>query len=441
MNAFPGKTKFAHSEKPLRILWVKVGGLWPANSGGRLRSFHIISALSDRHSVSVLTTHGQGESGEALKAQLPLCTSVLSVPHAAPKQGTAGFVLALLRSWLSLLPVDLFKHRVPELLGEVKRALDSGNYDLCVADFLTAMPNVPDGKVPVVFFAHNVEYMIWRRLRDEETNPLRRMLLEIEWRKMRYYESQACERAALTLAVSEDDRRQFFDDSHSHGAASHSRITSIPTGVDTRYFQPMSRCHGTDRDYRAHKLVFTGSMDWHPNEDAMLYFLRDVLPRIREVIPDVTLSIVGRNPGPRIRLCAEAAGVQVTGTVADIRPFVEQADVYIVPLRIGGGTRLKIFEALAMGKPVVSTTIGAEGLPLVEGKHILRADDPARFASAVISLLDDRARCKRLGAAGRQLVEDNFSWTKIAEQFEAQCRTVGSAPSKQKLFSIKGEKQ
>lgn len=394
----------------MRILWVKVGGLWPLNTGGRLRSFHVLSELSRRHRVTLLTTHGPGEDPQGLAAHLPRCESVLSLPYAIPKLGTGRFALALLRSWFSPLPVDLSKFRVAALSKMVRERLGAGQADLCVADFLSATPNVPlASPVPVVFFAHNVEHMIWKRLSQIENRPLRRIALKLEWRKMRRYEAKTCARANLTLSVSDKDRELLAL------AAPGARLCTIPTGVDTSYFTP----NGT-RETRAH-LVFTGSMDWHPNEDAVLYFMNAILPRVRNEVPEVSFSVVGRSPTPRLLAAAREGGVKITGTVDDIRPYVSEAAVYIVPIRVGGGTRLKIFEALAMGKAVVATTVGAEGLPLVPGEHFIQADDPSEFARAVISLIRDARRRKTLGLAGRRLVEQRYSWTQVAREFEAGC--------------------
>lgn len=394
----------------MRILWVKVGGLWPPNAGGRLRSFHLISELAHRHRVTVLTTHGPGDDPRGQAEHLGACREVVSVPFAVPKRKSPRFALALGRSWLSALPVDVSKFRVPALAGEVRRRLAGREADLCVVDFLSATVNVPqDCPVPVVLFSHNVEYMIWKRLSMTERRPWVRPLLEVEWRKMRRYESRTCARAALTVAVSEADRKLLF------ARAPGARISSIPTGVDTRYFVP----NGSHE--RRAALVFTGSMDWHPNEDAVLHFLEGILPRIRSREPEVSFSIVGRNPTPRLRAAAAAAGVHVTGTVEDVRPYIAEAAVYVVPIRIGGGTRLKIFEALSMGKAVVSTTVGAEGLPLVSDRHIVRADEPADFADAVVALLRDPARRRSLGRAGRDLVEARYSWSHVADEFEKRC--------------------
>ena len=407
----------------MRILWVKIGGLWPPDRGGRLRSYHTIAELGRRHQVTVATTHVPGETPDSADT-LPNTARVLSFPHRLPKQGSPAFALALARSWVSTLPVDLSKARVPALEREVRGLLASGAVDVCVADFLAAWPNVPArSQVPIVLFEHNVEHAIWQRLARTETRRLRRLLLEIEWRKMRRVEARACRAAALTIAVSEADRAQLaaviarapaasaaaIARAHAPGA----RIESIATGVDTEYFAPSAALE------RPSSLVFTGSMDWYPNEDAVLHMIDAILPAIRAEVPDVALTVVGRNPSARLMEAAARAGVRVTGTVSDVRPFVAEGAVSVVPLRVGGGTRLKIFEALAMGKAVVSTSIGAEGLPLTPGEHYLAADEPADFARAVVDLLRDGERRRCLGEAGRQLVEARYSWAETARAFEA----------------------
>ena len=396
----------------MRILWVKVGGLWPLNTGGRQRSFNILAELARHHRVSLLTTHGAGDDPAALAERLSACDSVTSVPAFMPKQGTGAFASALGRSWLSLYPVDLWRCRIPALKRAIEARLAVGDVDVCVADFLAAMPNVPPSAVPLVLFEHNVEYVIWKRLAEVEHRPWRRPLLELEWRKMRRYEAWACRRARRIIAVSEPDRAALS------ALAQGADICAVPTGVDTSYFA----ANGWSE--RPASLVFSGSMDWYPNEDAVLHFIDAVLPRIRQEVPEVTLTVAGRNPRPRLRAAAAAAGVRVTGTVDDVRPYLAEAAVAVVPLRVGGGTRLKIFEALAMGKAVVSTTVGAEGLPLVPGQHFVQADEPEAFARSVVALLRERARRTALGAAGRELVQTRYSWPVVAREFEARCAEV-----------------
>jgi glycosyltransferase involved in cell wall biosynthesis len=274
--------------------------------------------------------------------------------------------------------------------------------------------NVPmDGTAPVVLFEHNVEYQIWQRLAALERRPWVRAVLEVEWRKLRAREADACRRADLTIAVSADDRRRL------ERLAPGIEAASIPTGVDTDYFTPLPRLE------QPRHLVFSGSMDWHPNEDAVIHFLDTIFPSIRARVPGTTFTVVGRNPSARLREAAAlCAGVTVTGTVSDVRPSIAEGAVYVVPLRAGGGTRLKIFEALAMGRPVVSTTVGAEGLGIEPGLHYICADQPREFADAVVALLQDPQRRAQLGNAGRHLVETCYSWPTIGRVFEQRCEEV-----------------
>jgi glycosyltransferase involved in cell wall biosynthesis len=399
----------------MRILWVKMGGLWPLTSGGRQRSFQTLSELSRRHHVTVVTTHAPDDDGTRLAAELPRCAEVISVPFAAPKQGTLRFAGALAASWLSADPVDLRKWTVPRVRRIVGDLIARDSFDVIVADFLTAVPNVTSGaRCPVVLFEHNVEYLIWKRLCDIESRWWRRLPLELEWRKVRRSEVRACQNADLTIAVSDDDGRRLAE------MAPSARVMSVPTGVDVDYFQPDATRQVPNR------LVFSGSMDWYPNEDAMLHFVDVILPLVRRDIPDASLTIVGRRPSPKIEALGRQAGIYVTGTVDDVRPHIAAAPVYIVPLRAGGGTRLKIFEALAMGKPVVSTTVGAEGLAVAPGREIVLADDPEAFSQAVVALLRDPARRESIGAAGRRLVEQRYSWASVTTQFERGLLEAGA---------------
>ena len=401
----------------MRIVWVKMGGLWPATTGGRVRSLNTISELARDHQVTVITTHGQGDDPDGLKQQLTACERVISVPYAVPKRSSAAFVGAVARSWFSHYPVDLWKWRVPEVRRAVRDVLAAEPVDLCIADFLFAAANVPmraesSGRVaPVLLFEHNVEYLIWQRLANLETSPWKRALFEMEWRKLRACEAEACRRAALTVTVSDDDRQRLEE-------LAGVRAVSIPTGVNTTYFASRPEAEVAGR------LVFSGSMDWHPNEDAVCYFADEVLPRIQTEVPDASFTIVGRNPSARVRDLATRPGIIVTGTLDDVRPSIAEGSVYVVPLRAGSGTRIKIFEALSMGKAVVSTTVGAEGLALESGRHFLAADTAHDFAHAVVRLLRDPARRRALGCDGRALVEAHYSWSKVARQFEAHCEEV-----------------
>ena len=215
------------------------------------------------------------------------------------------------------------------------------------------------------------------------------------------------------LTVSEADRVYFSQ------VVDARKISVIPTGVDVDYFQPVPGGEISN------SLVFTGSMDWLPNEDAMIYFVQEIMPLIQEECPDVTLEIVGRKPGARLAaLVGRHTGVRLTGWVEDVRPNLARGAVCIVPLRIGGGTRLKIFEAMAMSKAVVSTSIGAEGLPVQPDENIFLADTPAEFARSVVSLLHSISERKRLGEAARKLVAESYSWRNVGKTFAGVLQDV-----------------
>ena len=394
-----------------------MGGLWPLTSGGRQRSFHMAAELARRHQVVVVTTHGPGDDGDELARQMPQAERVISVPFAPAKHGTPKFFLSLAASWFSRDPVDITKWTSAGVRRAVAAEAARAPFDVVVADFLTAMPNVHGtGKTPVVMFEHNVEYLIWKRLCDLEKRPWRRLLLEMEWRKLRRSEIRACHEASLTIAVSEDDRARLAE------MAPGARVMAAPTGTDVGYFRP------NGMPEVANRLVFSGSMDWYPNEDAMVHFVETTLPLIRREIPDVSLTIVGRRPSAKVKALGELPGIHVTGTVDDVRPHVLEAPVYIVPLRAGGGTRLKIFEALSMGRAVVSTTVGAEGLGLESGQQAILADTPETFSRAVVDLLRDPARRAALGAEGRRMVEEHHSWASVTRVFETQLREGGRVP-------------
>jgi sugar transferase (PEP-CTERM/EpsH1 system associated) len=405
----------------MRLVWIKVGGLWPLNTGGRLRTFELLSALSASHDITLVTSHADASDAAMLTAKLPQVRRVVSVTHHVPKQGTAGFGAAVVRSWASREPLDLWRWRVPAARRALEQLLRVESWDAIVADFLVAAPNVPRTRVPVVYFAHNVEHQIWRRLAAVERRPVRRAALEVEWRKVRRREARFVRDAAMTVAVSEADRDRLLAD------APRARIGVIPTGVDVDGFRPAP---GREVPWR---VVFCGSMDWYPNEDAVLDFAEHVWPRVRAAHPDASFHVVGRQPSARVRELGRRPGVVVTGTVPDVRPYVEAADVCVVPLRVGGGTRIKIFEALAMGKAVVSTRVGAEGLGLIDGEHFLAADTHDACVDAIGRVCAEPGLRNRLGQAGRSLVESRYSWRTVASEFSRLLEDAAALSLRQSL--------
>ncbi len=394
----------------MKIIWVKAGGLVPPDSGGKIRSFHIVKELAKNHAVTLFTFYVE-EPNDKHHTLAPLFHKVVTHPLKVSTGRGLGEALGYLAHFFAPLPHSLGKYCRPEVARHLREVLAAEQYDIILCDFVNAAGVVPFNLgIPVVTFTHNVEAMIWKRHWEVAANPVWRFVFKREYEKMRAAELDYLNRSMHVLTVSDTDTAFFAKD------LSPAKITTIPTGVDIDYFQPAG---GEEPD----SLVFTGSMDWMPNEDGILYFVEAILPLIRKQRPQVKLWVIGRRPGRKIQALAEYdPGIEVTGGVEDIRPFIAKGSVYVVPLRVGSGTRLKIFEAMAMGKAVVSTTIGAEGLPVANGSDIVMADEPSRFADEVCSLLASPAERKRIGDAARRLVEEKYSWAAVARHVESVLR-------------------
>jgi sugar transferase (PEP-CTERM/EpsH1 system associated) len=398
----------------VNILWLKTELLHPVDKGGRIRTYQMLRELKREHRITYLTLDDGDAAADAVERADEYCDELVRIPlRTAPKRST-GFYVELLRNLASSLPYAISKYRSEAMRDAIVDVARKSEAEVIVCDFLAPAVNVPALDrlpCPVVLFQHNVEASIWERHARVATNPLAKLYFREQWRRMRSFERAQCRRFDHVVAVSRRDMEVFRSQ---YGA---SGVSEVPTGVDTEYFHPKGGVRPQPYD-----LVFTGSMDWLPNEDAMVFFTEAILPRIREAVPGVTLTVVGRNPSPRLLAVADHdRAVRMTGSVPDVRPFIERAALFIVPLRIGGGTRLKIYEAMAMAKPVVSTSIGAEGLPVRDGEDIVLADTPEAFASAAIRLLTDARSADALGRRAAATVRAEFGWNRVAEKFAAIC--------------------
>lgn len=406
----------------MRILWLKTELLHPVDKGGRIRTYQMLRRIHQAHDVTYLTLVRPDDSGEGLEQAGEYCRRLIPIRHEEATKFSARFYRDLAFNFSSPLPYAIQKYRSAAMQEAIAQELRQRHYDAVVCDFLTPSVNFrPGAATPAVLFQHNVESMIWKRHYETQQQPLKRALFHNQWQKMLRYERETCQQFDAVVAVSAADRDQM------RGEFGIRHVFDVPTGVDTEYFSPL----GAAREPA--ELVFTGSMDWLPNEDGICYFIEKVLPLAAQAVPEVKLTVVGRNPTARLREVAEAdARVTVTGRVDDVRPYIDRAAAYIVPLRIGGGTRLKIYEAMAMAKPVISTTVGAEGLPLRDGRDLLIADDAEAFARAIVRTLEDRASARRLGEQARQLVCERFGWEHAAESFVEICAGVTKQAGKRR---------
>jgi sugar transferase (PEP-CTERM/EpsH1 system associated) len=405
----------------MKLLWLNSGLLLPLDKGGKLRTWHVMRHLAARHDITYLSFQDSTQTEGDRLGMREVCSRLETVPRTDAAKGSWRFYADAAGYVVDRAPYAVAKYRSDAYRARIDQLLESGGYDAVVCDFLPPVVNLPHRlPCPSIVFTHNVEAEIWRRHAEQATNPVSRYLMTQQWKRMLRFEADALARFDLVLAVSEADSATF---ARLYPGSLRAPVHVVQTGVETDYFTPPSV-----EPERAH-MVFTGSMDWLPNEDGMTYFCREILPAIQQAEPQATLSIIGRAPTPAVRKLAEIPGVDVTGRVDDVRPHIARGSVYIVPLRIGGGTRLKIFEAMSMAKGVVSTTVGAEGLPVSNGRDIVIADAPSSFASAVVQMIRDTGARRGIEAAARRLVVERYDWSAVALDFEAALLRLTNGPS------------
>jgi glycosyltransferase involved in cell wall biosynthesis len=390
----------------MKILWAKSDFLHPATKGGHIRTLETLKRLHQRHEIHYVALD-LPEQAEGVKRSSEYCTRAYPIPHSAPRRSSPRFWMQACAGLFSPLPLAVSRYRSDAMKRQIEKLTRSEKFDAIVCDFLFAAPNMPD-LAEATLFQHNVEAMIWKRHVELSASPPRRVYLKGQYERMRRYEAVACRAAKSIIAVSNADARAIESD---YGVSS---VRAVPTGVDLDYFRPPAR-----PELPATDLVFVGSMDWMPNIDGVEWFNREALPLIRKSRPDCSLAIVGRRPPTGIlRLADRNARIHVTGTVPDIRPYLWGSRVAIVPLRIGGGTRLKIYEAMAARIPVVSTTVGAEGLDVRDGENIIIADSARDFADACVTLLEDAAARRHLTHTAWEMIAACYSWEVVSRRFE-----------------------
>jgi glycosyltransferase involved in cell wall biosynthesis len=388
----------------LKIFWVKANKILPVHSGGDIRSYNIARQLAVQHDLTFFSYH-DGTADEAyekaLREHFPraVCVCTGERNDTVVRRG-----LDYARKVSDHAPYAVSRFASRAVASKIARSYAEQAFDVAVCDFLDAAVNFPkELSIPTVLFQHNVESEIWRRHATNQSGGLKKMIYRLEFSKMLRYEQEMVKKFHHVIAVSEHDKKLM-------GAWGDGvRLSVVPTGVDTEQFclQP------TDQEKPL--VVFVGAMDWEPNVDAVTYFCAEIWPHVVAKVPRARFRIVGRNPDRRVHALA-GSSVEVTGRVPSVVDHLRQAAVVVVPLRVGGGTRLKIYEAMAVGKAVVSTTVGAEGLDVHHGKDIVLADSVGSFAESVVALLSDTDVRRKQGHLAAELATQ-FGWSVIARRF------------------------
>ena len=404
MKAFAGNPR-------LKILFLSQRFLFPMDDGGKIRTGKLLEKLKDTLDITLISNVESPKNDPYIKQMEALCRKFYPVPWRNVTKYSIAFYVNIFVKTFSRYPISVAKDYSLGLETAIQKALQADKYDLLVCDFLQPSLNFASIRdYPTLLFQHNVESVIVQRHYTTARNLVSKLFWRLQWKKMERYERQTCRNFSGVIAVSEVDKEIF---EQRFGAAN---VFAIPTGIDTEYFSPRKE------PVEENSLVFTGSMDWLPNEDAVVFFAREILGRIQEQIPSVRLTVVGKNPSPGLLSeLKKYPAIDAVGWVEDVRPFIGRHTLSVLPLRIGGGTRIKIYESMAMQKTVVSTRVGAEGLPIQDGENIVLADSPEDFAQTVVQLLQNPRKRQQIENTARRFVQENFSWEKAAEAFAEGC--------------------
>ena len=386
----------------MKILFLSPTVPYPLTDGGRIRVYNLLKQIARDHEVTLLALETQPTDVDSISRIQQYGTTVHLVKHSHTLPRVSLSIL--LKALFKKQPITVARYNVSTYRQKIQELLASETFDIIHYEMFHTAQFHAESDLPSVLSQQNVDSAIWHRLTDETSNIFYKFAYWTQRISFQRYERVISPKFDAVTCTSEIDAAIF----EQHCPTDIVKV--IPNGVDVTHFTP-----DFEAEDAAH-LIYIGSMDWYPNEDAVSFFVEDVLPTIRESVQNVKFSIVGGNPSDHVQQFADREGVVVTGRVSEIKPYFSAATVFVVPLRIGSGTRLKILEALAMGKVVVSTTVGAEGLALQDGEEIMIADEPIQFAEVVIQLLTDPALRKKIGENGRKRVEQDYDWRNIGRK-------------------------
>lgn len=401
----------------MHILYITLRVPFPPTSGHRLRMWYLLRALvAEQHEVSLISLADTQETRADLSPLRSLCSSVSLVPWAHTSYESRDYG-KLMGALFSAQPYQVLELLSPQITARIQEHVSRQIVDVLLCDQVAMAANLPRGlSVPVVVDSVHVAHQLLDRYLEEMRNPLKRLYLWVEHLKMRPWEARVCSASSGVLACSDLEREVL--QRLSPGA----HVFTVPNVVDLSEYTP-----GADGDDAT--LLFSGTMEWYPNQNAVEFFALRILPDLRRLRPGVRLRVAGRGGADSFRRgFRKQPEIEFTGFVPDMRDEISRAAVCVVPLRIGSGTRLKILEAAAMAKPVVSTRLGVEGLDFKDGEEVLLADDPRDFARAVAALLADPDRRRAMGQAARRRVEQQYSLPVLQSALRQVMAVLPAAP-------------
>lgn len=389
----------------MRVLSITDGLPYPAVSGGQLRVYNLLRRVAKHHEVWLASLAEDGDNSASIAHLRQFCQGIVTARVC--RRHPLAHVPGLLAYGVAGYPLELKFQHSDDLVRKIQDLTSTVDFDILeieqqhMALYREALPS--DTKLGTILSFLDIASVQHNRISQIERQPSRKLRAWLHSLMMRRWEPRYAQRFDRCITMSEADRCLLL--------AKNPLLSAevIPNGVDTVAYQRLPLSNGNP------VLLFVGRMNYVPCADAMLYFHEQILPIIRQKIPNVELWIVGQNPPHEVRQL-EGDHVHVTGRVDDVLPYYEQASVCVVPLRAGSGTRLKILEAMALGRPTVSTSIGAEGLDVIHGQHLMLADGPEQFAATTLCLLEDRDLQERLARNARQLVTSRYDWDIAAKQ-------------------------
>jgi len=398
----------------MRILFASTNLPIVANNGQAIRSLSILRALAAIGHDVTFVSFADRDRPKTLQPISDYCREIDLLEWRVPILSQHSDYLGRLACLIGGKSYSVERFRSPLMQDRIQQRLRGGGFDLIVADSLYSLVNIPQTDVPIALNCHNVEHVILDRYASIEKSFVKNLYAKIEAHLLRSAEHRGCQRVALAMVCSNHDRNIL------HQLSVDLPIVVVPNAVDIDGY-PLHQA-----DWGSSEIIlFQGGMDWYPNRDAVEFFAKAILPLVRVECPNVRFVVAGRNPPARfVEKFRRNIGIEFTGTVPDMRPYLSAATVVVVPLRLGSGTRIKILEACAMGKPVVSTSVGAEGLELKGEDEILLEDRPDDFARAVVTLLRDPIRREAMGRSARAVIVERYSQPVLRNSLDAAIRSL-----------------